>query len=74
MRASLRLIRREGWRRVKLAGLVTRFRRGASQLGLPLSDSNTAIQPLVLGDNGSALAYRPPGSMLAPTRSQRVSA
>ncbi|HEX5755682.1 MAG TPA: aminotransferase class I/II-fold pyridoxal phosphate-dependent enzyme, partial [Arenimonas sp.] len=37
-------------------GLVTRFRRSAGQLGLPLSNSNTAIQPLILGDNGSALA------------------
>lgn len=56
MRTSLGVIRRESWRRVKLAGLVTRFRRTAGQLGLPLSTSNTAIQPLILGDNGSALA------------------
>ena len=56
MRASLRLIRKESWRRAKLASVVMRFRRGASALGLPLQESFTPIQPIVLGDNASALA------------------
>lgn len=56
MRASLRLIRTEPWRRAKLAALVSRFRRGAAKLGLALPGSFTAIQPLILGDNASALA------------------
>jgi len=56
MRASLRLIRREPWRRAKLASLVARFRRGAAAIGLPLQESFTPIQPVVLGDNARALA------------------
>ena len=56
MRASLRLIRTESWRRAKLASVVMRFRRGASARGLPLQESFTPIQPIVLGDNASALA------------------
>jgi 8-amino-7-oxononanoate synthase len=56
MRASLRLIRSQPWRRAKLASLVARFRRGASARGLPLQESFTPIQPIVLGDNTRALA------------------
>ncbi len=56
MRASLRLIRGEPWRRAKLASLVARFRRGAAALKLPLQESFTPIQPVVLGDNARALA------------------
>ena len=55
MRASLKLIRSQPWRRAKLASLVARFRRGASALGLPLQESFTPIQPIVLGDNVRAL-------------------
>ena len=56
MRASLRLIRRDSVARAKLAMLVARFRRGAQREGLPLQASQTAIQPLLLGDNAAALA------------------
>lgn len=56
MRAALRLIRGEPWRRAKLASLVARFRRGAATLKLPLRESFTPIQPVVLGDNARALA------------------
>jgi 8-amino-7-oxononanoate synthase len=55
-RAALGVARKESWRRFKLTALTTRFRRGAQQLGLPLMDSNTPIQPLLLGDNAAALA------------------
>ena len=54
-RASLRLIQTESWRREKLQQLVKRFRRGAIESGLPLMDSFTPIQPLLLGDTGRAL-------------------
>lgn len=54
-RASLKLVRTESWRREKLHALITRFRAGAAQLGLPLLDSRTAIQPLLLGAAGAAL-------------------
>ena len=56
MRASLKLLRNESWRRAKLASLVARFRRGAVRAGLPIHESYTPIQPLVLGDNERALA------------------
>ena len=55
-RASLRLAQKEAWRRFKLVGLVSRFRRGAQQLGLPLMESDTPIQPLLLGDSKRAVA------------------
>ena len=54
-RASLRLIQTESWRREKLQQLVKRFRRGAIESGLPLMDSFTPIQPLLLGDTERAL-------------------
>lgn len=48
-RAALKLVRTETWRREKLHILIGRFRAGAAQLGLPLLESQTAIQPLVIG-------------------------
>lgn len=56
MSANLASLRADGWRRAKLASLVARFRRGALRHGLPLLESNTPIQPLVLGGNSRALA------------------
>jgi 8-amino-7-oxononanoate synthase len=55
MRASLRLIRAEPWRRAKLLSLVMRFRRNALRAGLPLLESYTPIQPIRIGDNLRAL-------------------
>ncbi len=54
-RASLRLLRTEGWRRQHVQKLVQRFRAGAASLGLPLMDSQTPIQPLLLGSSAAAL-------------------
>ncbi|NHN39081.1 8-amino-7-oxononanoate synthase [Pseudomaricurvus alcaniphilus] len=54
-RASLRLIAAEEWRRQHLHSLVQRFRQGATALGLQLMDSETAIQPVLLGSAESAL-------------------
>lgn len=54
-RASLRLIQTESWRREKLQHLVKRFRQGADESDLPLMDSFTPIQPLLLGDTERAL-------------------
>lgn len=56
-RESLRIARRESWRRERLQALVDRFRTGATQLGLPLMDSPTPIQPLVIGDAERTLAW-----------------
>ena len=54
-RASLKLTQSENWRRDKLSALIAKFRQGANQLGLKLMDSNTPIQPLIIGDSGKAL-------------------
>jgi 8-amino-7-oxononanoate synthase len=49
-RVAVRIARDEDWRREKLVTLVARFRDGARQLGLPLAESRTPIQPVLLGD------------------------
>jgi 8-amino-7-oxononanoate synthase len=54
---SLQLLHEEAWRRDHLAGLVQRFRRGAAELGLPLLESHSAIQPLLIGDAQMAVDY-----------------
>ena len=53
---AVRIAREEDWRRDKLCALIARFREGVAQLGLPLMDSATAIQPIVLGDTEHAVA------------------
>jgi 8-amino-7-oxononanoate synthase len=47
---ALSLVRDEPWRRQYLTALIRRFRDGARQLNLPLLESNSAIQPLLVGD------------------------
>ncbi|MGH8282486.1 MAG: 8-amino-7-oxononanoate synthase [Gammaproteobacteria bacterium] len=54
-RAALKLAQTESWRREKLHALIARFRNGATQLNLPLMDSSTAIQPLLIGDAARAM-------------------
>ena len=54
--AAVKLARREDWRRDKLAALVARFRGGAQRHGLALMASETPIQPVLCGDNATALA------------------
>jgi 8-amino-7-oxononanoate synthase len=53
--ASVRLLRDESWRREHLRDLIAHFRQGADQLGLSLMDSETAIQPLLVGEAERAL-------------------
>ena len=60
LRASLRLIAQDEWRRRHLQQLIARLRSGLT-VGLQgshwqLSDSQTAIQPLLIGRNDDALA------------------
>ncbi|GLQ47306.1 8-amino-7-oxononanoate synthase [Dyella lipolytica] len=52
---AVAMARSESWRREKLNHLIQRFRRGATELGLPLMPSRTAIQPLLLRDAQRAL-------------------
>jgi 8-amino-7-oxononanoate synthase len=54
--AAVCVAREESWRREKLAALIRRFRDGAHQLGLPLMPSDTAIQPLLLGEADTVMA------------------
>ncbi len=48
---AVKIAREEEWRRERLQALIARFREGASILGLPLMESRTAIQPVVLEDS-----------------------
>ncbi|MCS4285397.1 8-amino-7-oxononanoate synthase [Pseudomonas sp. BIGb0278] len=52
---SLQLLRDESWRREQLAALIRQFREGAEQIGLQLMDSQTPIQPILIGDSGRAV-------------------
>jgi 8-amino-7-oxononanoate synthase len=54
--ASVRLARREQWRRDKLQESIAHFRAGAQRRGLPLLPSDTPIQPLLVGDDRAAVA------------------
>ena len=53
-RTSLKLLQAGDDRREKLVALIKQFRSGAEQLGLPLMDSTTPIQPLLVGDSQQA--------------------
>lgn len=55
LRAALALIGTEDWRRVHLGQLVKRVRDGLADLPWQLLPSETAIQPLILGDSQLAL-------------------
>lgn len=55
-RASLQVMQTESWRRAHLQDLITRFRRGAAELGLALMASPTAIQPIIFGDAATTMA------------------
>ena len=52
---AVRIAREEDCRRERLRALIARFRQGAAQLGLPLMESRSAIQPIVLGDAAYAM-------------------
>jgi 8-amino-7-oxononanoate synthase len=54
---SLKLVQQETWRREKLRALIAQFRQGAIQLGCDLMGSETAIQPIVIGDVKTALEW-----------------
>jgi 8-amino-7-oxononanoate synthase len=56
-RASLQLLRTEHHRREHLQRLIARFKEGAIALGLNLSPSMSAIQPLLIGDDARALRW-----------------
>ena len=55
--AAVKLARREHWRRERLQELVQQLRTGARRRGFELLPSDTPIQPLVCGDDATALAW-----------------
>lgn len=50
-RVALTLVDSESWRRQKLQHLIARFQAAASQLDIPLFESITPIQPVLIGDD-----------------------
>jgi 8-amino-7-oxononanoate synthase len=58
LRASLKLIAAEDWRRERLRTLAARLQASHALLppGWTLGKSNTAIQPILIGDNAATLA------------------
>jgi 8-amino-7-oxononanoate synthase len=56
-RAALRLVRENAGLRQRLSANIQHFKHGAGLRELPLMKSDTAIQPLLSGDSGSALAW-----------------
>ncbi len=56
LRASLSVIRDDAARRAHLASLIVRFRQRLAPLPWTLTDSPTAIQPLIVGANDAAVA------------------
>ncbi|AJY52177.1 8-amino-7-oxononanoate synthase [Halomonas sp. KO116] len=54
---ALEIVQSEPERRAQLNANITYFRREALLLGLPLSDSATPIQPLILGDEARTLRW-----------------
>lgn len=55
-RAALQLVREGSSLRESLFDNISYFRQGARQLGLPLMQSASAIQPLVVGDAAMAMS------------------
>ena len=50
-RIALKLIDGVSWRRQKLHSLITRFQQGARHLDIPVLESITPIQPVMIGDD-----------------------
>jgi 8-amino-7-oxononanoate synthase len=55
-RAALELAASEPWRRERLRALIGRFRQAALAVHVPLGDSHTPIQPVLLGGAAAALS------------------
>jgi 8-amino-7-oxononanoate synthase len=55
-RKALEIAQREPWRRERVLALTARFRKAAREAGIELLNSNTPIQPVVLGSSEAVLA------------------
>lgn len=56
-RASLQLVQEEQGRRDHLLSLIALFRKGAEQIGLTLCASASAIQPVLIGADATAMSW-----------------
>jgi len=56
VRVSLAIADEEAWRRKRLHELIAYFRAAAEKQQIPLMESFTPIQPIILGDSKKALA------------------
>jgi 8-amino-7-oxononanoate synthase len=54
--AAFDVMKNEGWRRQKLAELVEYFKAGCQQRAIPLMESSTPIQPVIIADNDKVMA------------------
>ena len=54
-RKALEIAQREPWRRERVLSLTARFRKAAREAGIALLDSNTPIQPVMIGNSEAAL-------------------
>ncbi|HEY5774558.1 MAG TPA: 8-amino-7-oxononanoate synthase, partial [Xanthomonadales bacterium] len=54
-RAALRRVIEDDWRRDHLYALIRHFKQGASNRGLVLMDSDSPIQPMIIGASQAAL-------------------
>ena len=54
-RKALEIAQREPWRRERVLALTARFRKAARDAGITLLDSNTPIQPVMVGSSERAL-------------------
>jgi 8-amino-7-oxononanoate synthase len=55
LRESLLLLQDESWRRKKLNDLIQYFKKCTNQIDIQLMPSETAIQPIMIGDNTRAI-------------------
>lgn len=55
LQTALKVVQQGDVLRERLTENIQRFRRGATQLSLKLADSNSAIQPLIVGENQRTL-------------------
>lgn len=55
LRMSLKIIQQDNERRERLYAHIKQFRNGASELGLRLLNSPTAIQPIIVGDDSTVI-------------------
>ncbi|GAB4194675.1 MAG: 8-amino-7-oxononanoate synthase [Wenzhouxiangellaceae bacterium] len=54
--AAIRVVREQPQWQQRLQQRISQWRQGLSQLGLPLSQSHSAIQPLIVGASGAAIS------------------